>query len=369
MRPPGVAVMCVALRSLKTLRKLIFVQLARSQRASDLLATPISHVHWAGGGAATTLWQRVAYLDPRAKEKLGRTLLERSDRLLGFMSCDAFEDEHTTALFGPPPRTRTPFSLCVCCAPIPYLVVNLGNVELRDDAEEVIGNALTCRTASRPVRCFRSPRWALMASYELNAKTKEVRDAMRWLAPRFCLLCGIVRTVRHAQPAHPKVSYCMPLARHSVAIRACDAAARLRQRWQEPGDDLFPQGAATDRAQPVQVNPRGARRGGRPLNKWRRLHVGGLTAENQATEHLSINPGAGAEGGKILEALHSARASALRMLDRGACLGDRGGPMVFASLGAAVPKSHWPQPLVQRPSTRPRAWSTCCSRKRAAWCG
>ena len=61
--------------------------------------------------------------------------------------------------------------------------------------------------------------------------------------------------------------------------------------------------------------------------------IGLLMVENQTTHTLRINPGPGAEGGKIIERLHCARGSALRTLDlTGVGLGDRGAPVIFTGL-------------------------------------
>ena len=54
---------------------------------------------------------------------------------------------------------------------------------------------------------------------------------------------------------------------------------------------------------------------------------------NSTIKRLKINPGGGADGGAILEHLHRARKSSLRVLDvEGINLGDRGGAKFFETL-------------------------------------
>ena len=102
LRPAGVAVMCVALRALKTLTKLdmSFNWPGRTKELPELLAAHPSLTSIAlTEDLPNTAWQRVAYLDARAKEKIGRTLLDCTSPLLGFLACDAFAlDEHTSRL-------------------------------------------------------------------------------------------------------------------------------------------------------------------------------------------------------------------------------------------------------------------------------
>ena len=342
LRPAGVAVMCMALRSLKTLVKLdiSFNWPGRTRELPELLAT---HPALTSIGIVeeppNVAWQRVAYLDSRAKERIGRTLLDRAVPTLGFIHCDAFTlDEHTTALNWKSTLEADAVLLAGALrANTVVRALNLGAAELRDDSKELIGNALLANDAGRVGLCdtYGLKPGLTTASYELNPKAKEQKDVIRNLKS-FVLLCGVMRgnkslvtlTLRSL-----RLQFCPVLAR---ALRGNQSLQRLVLQFESDGKK-----SAIDVTLHVQeltgVHPvpkldltDGA---SGEINHVACTLVGLLMAENTSTDTLKINPGPGAEGGKVIDALDAAKGSALRALDLcGVGLGDRGGPSVFASL-------------------------------------
>ena len=202
LRPPGVAVMCVALRALRTLQKLdlSFNWPGRTKELPELL---LSHPAMTCIGVSEeppkTVWQRVAYLDSRAKEKIGRTLLDRPQPILGFMRCDAFElVETTTALLWTSQLDADAVLLAgVLRANTVLTALNFGGgEELREDSKELVGSALLAGVGSQLGLCdaFGLRPGLTSAAFELNAKAKDAaaKDVVKSIKA-FTLLCGILR--------------------------------------------------------------------------------------------------------------------------------------------------------------------------------
>ena len=379
LRPPGVAVMCVALRALKTLLRLdiSFNWPGRIKELPELCAShPTLQQIGIVEEAPTNVWQRVAYLDSRAKEKIGRTLLARAQPILGFLSCDAFSLGETTATLTWKSALEADAVLLagVLRANTVVEALNFGGgnagagggsagaasgaADLRDDSKELIGNALLANTDGRVGLCdaFGLRPGLSTATYELNAKAS--KDAGGGAAGKgeskaealvvrsvktFVLLCGILRgnrslvslTLRSLKPA-----YCSVLAK---ALRGNASLQRLVLEFEAEGKKAGTQVSLdvqqlTGRQPIKRLDLVGSSPGGEvspasELNNVTCTLVGLMLAENMSIEVLRINPGPAAEGGKIIEALHVARSSSLRTLDlSGVGLGDRGGPMIFASL-------------------------------------
>ena len=75
------------------------------------------------------------------------------------------------------------------------------------------------------------------------------------------------------------------------------------------------------------------RDGSQPIHRWAAAVIGDVLNINSSVQRLKLNPGAGPEGGTILNNIHRARNSSLRTLDlTGIQLSDRGGKMFFESL-------------------------------------
>ena len=69
------------------------------------------------------------------------------------------------------------------------------------------------------------------------------------------------------------------------------------------------------------------------LDKAMCTFVAELISENLEIESLRLNPGQGAEGGKVLELMQACKTSSLRTLDlNGVNLGARGSPLLFDNL-------------------------------------
>ena len=344
--PDGIRAICTSLRTTVMLKKLqvSYNNPGREPALSELLR---NHPGLRSIGVVEaepmSRMERTFHLDARAKEMIGRALLE-SDSVINFLQCDIFSiTEKTTTL---PWRSASQ-----CDAVMLAGVLKANRVlteitmapggDLGESEREELGRALLSNTKGKLGYCdiYGLKVGSNKASFDVRDK-EQVRSLRS-----FVMLCGLLRanqsltqlTLRSLAAEHVEVL--------AEALQTNSTLESLNLEHPGRGNDLtlavLPVQELNGNRELEHINLCEAgftvvvepNRTAAPLFRWAQAVTGSLLAVNQTVESLSLNPGSGSDGGGILEHLQRAQKSTLRTLDLTKInLGDRGGTKFFEAL-------------------------------------
>ena len=285
--------------------------------------------------------EKTWWLDPRAKEALGRALLASPGTVM-YCQCDSFSLTDTTQVLEWRSRSS-------CDAVILAGVLRSNTVlrtldmnaqgELDDYARDEIGTAILANVKGQlgysnifGLRDGGSPQ------HSVDLKDKEQIRSRR----SFTLFCGLLRsntTLTSLTMVSIASDHIEPLAR-ALATNTVLQDLRL----EAPAKGGIEMAVVTLPVQQlngslgierIDLSLAGGhnRDGSQPMHRFASAMVGEIINSNTSVLELKLNPGSLVDGGAILNHLHRSRKSSLRMLDlTGVGLGDRGGVMFFESL-------------------------------------
>jgi len=343
--PDGIRAICTSLRTTVSLKKLdvSFNNPGREPALSELLR---AHLGLRSIGVVEaepmSRMERTFHLDARAKEMIGRALLE-TDGQLSFLQCDIFSIVEKT--------TTLPWKSSSTCDAVMLAGVLKSNRtlteitmapggELGESEREEVGKALLMNKKGKVGYC---DLYGLRVGLNKTQFDLRDRDQVRSLRS-FVMLCGLLRanssltqlTLRSMAAEHVEsLAQCLQ-TNSTLEILNIEHPGRQNEvaLASLPVQELNGNKAKTDinlwECGFTVVEPN---RTPAPLHRWAQAVTGSLLAVNQTIESLSLNPGSGADGGGILEHLQSAKKSTLRTVDLARIgLGDRGGTKFFETL-------------------------------------
>ena len=345
LMPDGIKIVCNALRTCTALTRLdvSYNSPGREPALPDLLRMhPTLRSVGIVEKEPTTRSERTWHLDTRAKEAIGRALLD-SPATVCYLQCDVFAlHEETTSLNW---ISQAPCDAIVLAGVLransTLKTLNIAaNGSLGDFERDEIGRALLSNKKGAVGFCsIYGLKEGMSPTHTVDLKDKEQIRSLR----SFTLFAGLLR-------ANPTIT---SLTLSSVAPDHIDLLAQalatnttlreLRLEQPQKGSDValtvLPVQDLNGSAGKKEIDlsnagsPTEGTTGPSPMHRHACGVVGALLAANQTVHYLKINPGPGAEGGGILEHLHRARRSTLRVLDlTGIGLGDRGGVRFFETL-------------------------------------
>ena len=353
--PEGIRPICVALRTCSGMQR---VNLSYNHPGRDLAIADLLRVHTSLQRLSVieappqTRIERSFFLDARGKEQIGRALLE-SNATLRYLVCDNFAlDEGTTTLLWRSDIQNDAVLLAGALKTNDTLTaINLSggktaegvDAALGDFEREELGRSLLRNLNGRVGYCDiygLKSNGNKSQAFDLKDKT-QIRSLRS-----FVFFAGLLRgnaTLTALELASLGSDHIELL---SEALRSNTTLQELKLVHNPKANEK------TIAKLPVQ-----SLNGNKPvahINLWEvsssilddgaphrsfmqrqvTMMVGALLATNQSISSLRINPGPGAEGGGVLEHLHVAHKSSLRLLDISAIgLGDRGGPRLCELLG------------------------------------
>jgi Ran GTPase-activating protein (RanGAP) involved in mRNA processing and transport len=284
-------------------------------------------------------------LDNRAKEAIGRVLLHRPTPLLIALKVDLFNlTSSATSLQWPANADRSDATMLagLLRANSTLTELNFEGEGLQDDDRQTLGKALLSSPHGRLGLCSNFGLKAYLKEITFDLKNREqVRSTRSW-----CLLAGLLKanrtlvslTLQSLGPEHVDVL--------AIALRANKTLKNLyleKMDTQDPSRarkiklDLQSLNGST-KVSRVDLCPSLKSDGTSSATEFLRelldkamcTFVAELISENEEIESLRLNPGQGAEGGKVLELMQACKTSSLRTLDlNGVNLGARGSPQLF----------------------------------------
>ena len=343
--PDGVRTICQALRTCTAMRRVdvSYNNPGREPALSELLrvhqglrsigiieAEPMSRM------------ERTFHLDARAKEMVGRALLESGNQL-AFLQCDIFAvTEKTTSLSWKSAQQCDAVMLAGVLKANRVLteITMAPGGDLGESEREELGRAMLANKQGKVGYCDIYGLRPGMTSQTFDLKNKEeVRSGRSWV-----LLCGLLRanssltklTIRSVVAEHVDVLaealqtnstlqylHLEHTGRQNEMALAVLPVQELNGNLEREDIDLWEAGFTV-----VDGNRQPS-----ALHRWACAVVGSLLAVNQSVQSLRINPGSASDGGGVLEHLQRANKSTLRTLNLSKInLGDRGGTRFFESL-------------------------------------
>ena len=344
--PDGIKIICNALRSCTAMQYLDLSYNSPGREAA-LSGMLLVHPNIRSIGVIekepTTRSERTWWLDTRAKEAIGRALLDSTAKTVQFLQCDVFslrEDTETITWI-----SRAPCDAIVLAgvlrANTTLKTLNIAQGDIGDYEREEIGRALLSNSSGRVGFCDQyGLKENMGSSFTVDLKDKDQIRSKR----SFTLFAGLLRansaltslTISSVSPEHIEVladglatNTTMQELRLEQPNKMADTAIATLPVQQLNGALKVDTIDLTEAG--IQL-PDGTYQ---PCHRYACGVVGAVlgASENQTIRCLKINPGGGSEGGAILDHLHRACRSSLVVLDvTGIGLGDRGGSKFFESL-------------------------------------
>ena len=282
-------------------------------------------------------------MDTRAKEAIGRALLDSTARTVQYLQCDVFVLKEETETLNW--ISRAPCDAIVLAgvmrANTTLKTLNISQGDIGDYEREEIGRALLSNHKGQVGFCdVYGLKESTGASFTVDLKDKDQIRSRR----SFTLFAGLLRansaltalTISSVSPEHIEV-----LA-EALATNTTMKELRLEQpnKTADTAIATLPVQLLNGviHEDTIDLTEAGIKL---PDGTFQPCHrhacgvVGAIlgASENQKVRRLKINPGGGSEGGGILDHLHRARRSSLVVLDvTNVGLGDRGGSKLFESL-------------------------------------
>ena len=339
--PEGIKAVCGALHNCSSLKQLnlSYNHPGRESAVADLLRVHKTLQSLAVIEATPkTRIERSFHLDARGKEAIGRALIE-SPTMVKFLQCDVFSLFPDTASLDWTSSDQCDAVLLAGALKTNDTLtgINMGvGGELGDFEREEIGKALLRNRHGRVGFCnifSLQPDGPKAQKFNLKDKS-QVRSTRS-----FMMLAGLMRGNNRLTSLELKglASDHIPLLAEALRFNTTLEELRLvhAPKANETNIASLPVQQLNGHVPTAHIDlwEAGTTTGedGTPAHSF--LHraavgiVGPLLSLNQAVQSLRMNPGAGSEGGNVLEHLNAACKSSLRALDlTGIGLGDRGGP-------------------------------------------
>ena len=348
--PDGIKVLCNALRTCTGLK---YLDLSFNSPGRELALSQMLQVHptLRSFGVIekepTTRSEKTWWLDTRAKEAIGKALLSSKSCTIMYCQCDVFSLTETTESLNWTSKANCDAIVLAGVlrsnSVLKTLNVLASDGEIGDYEREEIGNALIANKSGKVgYSDLYNLTEGMSPTHRVDLKDKEHIRSKK----SFNLFAGLLRanqtltnlTLANVGPDHSEVladalatnrtlkllileqpSKSAPTAYASLPVQELNGALEVTSI------DLFNAGGD----QPVHKNACGVVG----------ALLGAAMGANLTIHTLKINPGGGSDGGAILEHLHRARRSSLKVLDLANInLGDRGGGRFFESmLGGRCP--------------------------------
>ena len=345
--PDGTRIVCNALRACTTVRK-VDLSYNHPGREASLASLFLSHPTLTSIGVIEaepqSRLEKSFHLDPRAKEAIGRAILEGTGQVQ-FIQCDAFQlSEETTTLTWNSNLSSDAIMLAGVLkrnTVLTTLNVLSGKGEMSDSEREEVGRALLANKQGKVGFCD------IFGLSETGGKTYrcDLRDKEQVRSMRsFTLLAGLLRanpiltsvelkslSAEHVETLaealkHNKTLNVLKLEHPLKGADITIATLPVQQLNGSKGIELMD---LSERGEVVE----GGHRGKYHMTRFACAMLGAVLAINRSVVELKVNPGPGTEGGAILDHLQRAIKSSLRTLDlTGIHLGERGGSKFFESL-------------------------------------
>ena len=342
--PEGTKVVCNALRACLSL-KVIDLSYNSPGREPALPGMIMSHPMLQSIGIIEkepqTRSEKTWWLDPRAKEAVGRALLASPGTVM-YCQCDTFSLTESTQVLEWGSRSS-------CDAVILAGVLRSNTVlrtldvdtagELDDYSREEIGCAIL---ANRKGQLGYSNMFGLKdggsPQHTVDLKDKEHIRSRR----SFTLFCGLIRS----NTTLTSLTLISIAAEHiEVLASGLSTNITLRDlRLEAPSKGGAAMSVVTlpvqalnglNGVKDIDLSHAGGpdQDGSQPIHRYGNAVIGELLNFNTSVQRLKLNPGSLVDGGAILNHLNRARKSSLQTLDlAGIGLGDRGGVMFFEAL-------------------------------------
>ena len=288
-----------------------------------------------------TRTEKTCWLDNRAKEAIGRALLDSPGTCM-FLQCDAFSLKEDT--------TTLPWTSKLSCDAVVLagvlrsntvlrtINVGGGGGELDDYNREQIGEAILSNTQGTLGYCdIYGLKEGMNPAHTVDLKDKEQIRSRR----SFTLFCGLLR----ANTTLTSLTIVSAVAEHiewlAQALATNNTLLSLRLDAPNKAGETMTATLPVQQlngslgVKTIDLSLAGGPEadGGHPTHRWANALIGEILNTNSTIVCLKLNPGSLADGGTILTHIHRARKSSLRTLDlTGIGLSDRGGGMFFDSL-------------------------------------